>query len=397
MKKNFILLMVILLLSCSCGSSSQSLDPQGYHAGTDMQFFELSNRYMRAKIQETDTGCFFFHDGFIYRFDREKGTILPLCSKANCLHDAETDKEKRKECHACVDSLLDPDTLTLMLYENNLYAGYVTETLPVRFVKIACDGSSKDVIYEESGIEVPILHRGYIYYLSHKYKVEDGAIAAANGYGLFRINVEEKNPKPEQLYVPPTGISSFTAIKAYGKYVYFGNYAYDKEKATGVLGLYNIETGKTEKSNAQGMYTFLTGKLYTKGGVLEKLSDRYYEVPLSCSTLEGNETKEVLNIPQGVFLTSDTHYLYINSGSLNAVNPEEKKFFKVYDSSMNLVDEFIVPEEFGDQRDFPVGGERYLYMRYEDEDTGEWGIMYWDKSSIGTLHGKAPEIVKVVY
>ena len=45
----------------------------------------------------------------------------------------------------------------------------------------------------------------------------------------------------------------------------------------------------------------------------------------------------------------------------------------------------------------PVGGEKYQYLVFDDEENCEWGLYIWDKSEIGTLHGKPYTQKKVVY
>ncbi len=76
---------------------------------------------------------------------------------------------------------------------------------------------------------------------------------------------------------------------------------------------------------------------------------------------------------------------------------------------MTLIDEFTLPDTMKNTKypqEPPIGGEKYQYLVFEevekDEETGEvknleWGLYIWDKSSIGTLHGKPYEQTKIVY
>ena len=47
---------------------------------------------------------YLYHNGFIYYLQEGGDMILPLCNKADCLHDQETNLERIKECNASVDS-----------------------------------------------------------------------------------------------------------------------------------------------------------------------------------------------------------------------------------------------------------------------------------------------------
>ena len=89
---------IIMLIVSSCGLSTSVPDSMEYLPGTDMQYFQVTETNKTSLIQETDSGCYLYHDRFIYYLDREAETITPLCTKANCLHDRENDTEKRALC-----------------------------------------------------------------------------------------------------------------------------------------------------------------------------------------------------------------------------------------------------------------------------------------------------------
>ena len=97
MKLKAALFLIILssLLISSCGKNSAETLDDSYHAGTDFQFFQISDGGgIWPKVQETENGCVFVHDDFVYMFDQKSEVIMPLCSLVNCLHDKETDMEK---------------------------------------------------------------------------------------------------------------------------------------------------------------------------------------------------------------------------------------------------------------------------------------------------------------
>ena len=112
-----------------------------------------------------------------------------------------------------------------------------------------------------------------------------------------------------------------------------------------------------------------------------------------------NPVPKITDTVIGSYLVSDEKYLYINNGYEHLLNPEKPCIFQVYDHQLQYIDSFIVPDVVGQnyQLDPPIGGEKYQYLLFEEEDIGEWGLYIWDKSEIGTLHGKAYTQKKVVY
>ena len=97
-------------------------------------------------------------------------------------------------------------------------------------------------------------------------------------------------------------------------------------------------------------------------------------------------------------IQTDGRYLYIDDSAYKMLeDPESDIHVQVYDENMEPVDEYIIPETKSYPMGGPVGGEKYQYLLFDDGETGEWGLYIWDKSEIGTLHGKPYTQQKVVY
>ena len=174
----FLLFSLIFLAACGKIPDSTKLDPERYHSGTDMQYFQITYSNKISRIQDHENGCYFYHDGFLYSLDVNEKTIQPVCSKANCLHDRESDPERRKACHAFVSDQ-DPDVVSVMLYQDQLFVCidrlFSRKTFGTvdklsfghsSIIRIASDGSSRELFYENEDIQIDItmLHRGYIYF-----------------------------------------------------------------------------------------------------------------------------------------------------------------------------------------------------------------------------------------
>ena len=113
-------IVVMFMSSCDSHTAGISLDPFEYQQGTDMQYFHISYSSKISRIQDHKNGCCFYHDGFLYSCDVKQKTIIPVCSKANCLHDRESDPVRRKACHAFVSDQ-NPDVVSVMLYQDQVF------------------------------------------------------------------------------------------------------------------------------------------------------------------------------------------------------------------------------------------------------------------------------------
>ena len=409
MKKWIVLLLVFTiytLSSCANSSEDVQLDPYGYQSGTDMQFFQYSSLSKLTKIQEFKNGCYVYHDGFVYTLDITAQTILPVCSKVNCLHDKEKDPERRKACHAFVSDNKDIHEVSLMLYQDRIFI--FIDVLAdeesafgqgASIIEMAADGSSREVIWKVSGasISFPIQHRGYIYYARNTYTVTDDNVSA--GLTYQRLNINERNPKPETIYELSKDRKGegYDMIWAYGKYVYFYCGYTDAEGFHDPCFTYDTETQQLiEDPDIQEDHCCYQGKIYYHPFV----GNDYSEVDVFCIDIKNPSLKPervISGIQQGFNIVSDERYLYLENSIMVTFGNEEVKYFWAYDNDMNLVDFFTVPDTFTDSLMPPIGGKDYQYQIFDDPESGAWGIYVFDKSKIGTLHGMPYPQERIVY
>ena len=403
-----ILILVMLLFHLvSCGNERDRVTLDGYNPGTDAQFFQTNNWYPYALIQETENGCFLYHNQFVYVYNREAGTTLPLCNKPNCLHDKETDSEKLKECVAYLEDLRSHDTVTLMLYKDSLYVCYPTTKglsleakNPYTIVRLSCEGSSKEEIFTRDSIDFPILHRGYIYYISSKYKIDDKQkemTTIASELKCYRIYIEDKKPKEEIFFAPDETMPGYTSMSAFGNYIFLSfdyssgtvDYRYDIQKNI-------VEKFQPEKENPSRIIMFqgcLYMSFYDDNDPINSGKTLYR------TNWKGNEAVPALTESYEEFqIQTDDQFLYVDNSTHKLLDdPNAELKVKVYDKDFNLIDEYTVPDSEIYSLGAPIGGTKYQYMIFDDEDAGEWGLYIWDKSEIGTLHGKPYTQQKVVY
>ena len=103
--------------------------------------------------------------------NEKNGTFAPVCQKVNCLHDREFDKEKRKECNACMKYHYVFDQNGDIVFNDcdliQYYDGYIYYAVGNCMYRTKKDGSEKDCVLkrpDRKEIQRFLLHRGYLYY-----------------------------------------------------------------------------------------------------------------------------------------------------------------------------------------------------------------------------------------
>ncbi|MFR8034966.1 MAG: hypothetical protein ACLU6W_13275 [Lachnospiraceae bacterium] len=221
-----------------------------YQEGTDWDWSYL-NIHTLSAFAKGEKGYYVRLDEFIYFCDFEKGTLTPLCSRPDCLHDKETNTAKQKECTAYLTWGGKGEGIQYYdgkLYAN-LYANEFTNEGGIRFsgdrlVAISEDGSSREVLdYELEDCYNFMLHRGSIYYTSYMTDPE----TLVNTQTVYRIDMES-GEKSEIVR-----LDGWPVLRVYplGGYVYI--LVPNGEGPTVRKVIYEIQTGraKVEEGNLQ--------------------------------------------------------------------------------------------------------------------------------------------------
>ena len=417
MKKRLILLILIfLILNISCTSRKNVIDFSGYNPGTDWQYFQTTAFDPAPKIQEYDGGCYLYHDHFVYVYEHKSGRILPLCSKPNCLHDKETEPGKISDCNAFLEGINETAEVSvrIFLYKNDLYCIFPDAVHPSNadfadihsIYRIASDGSSQELVAQTDSMEIPLVHRGYLYYYGETYHIDEKTEDIIWSWSLFRMDLVNSAHKVEELLNAADLGKDHTImvnLKAYGNYVIYTAAVVaqdsddsEQQNAKTMRFVYDTRSGKSEIYNADMNYTFFNGKeICNPSAVVD--NDHLKLVPVYAKNGREEPGEMVINeCASSSYLVTDNKYLYINNCFLNLIDSNIEKRFWVYDQDFELIDEFTLPDTDTHLTDPPIGGQYYQYQLYEDETAEEWGLYIWDKSSIGTLHGKPYSQEKVV-
>lgn len=115
----YLLLISILLGLSACKQDTSLLDDYSdvYHFETD---YNINMEYSDAGvsyISESEDGFYFICDLYLYFMDKHTMESIPLCKKADCLHDQETDPYKKSDCEAFIGG----DAVSLFYYDNGIY------------------------------------------------------------------------------------------------------------------------------------------------------------------------------------------------------------------------------------------------------------------------------------
>ena len=409
------LIMLLIFVLSGCSTQEEQL-PDTYVEGSDYQYMYAGNGSFPI-FQKGEAGYYLLWDNFIYFFDDEEEKIIPLCSRPDCLHDKETDQEKREACNAYASTFGDTG---LSYCNGNIY--YINEdisTTPALY-QFAADGSGKEMLYEwdEAGVmpEQWIVHRDVLYYTIESYYTDEDDIEEF--LALYALPLTGRDRlKPKQIYVPEEeGVEVVTLGNpvAYGNYVYFtvvGNrdgwdepgvneaeYVYTK------TFVYDIQEEEVREITVPGQTAVqvVGGVGFWQDQIIFSLFDHeknysgegvYY-----VADLDGSDPEVLFTTERQIYnVFSDGKYLYrsnANAEFYGWVEDAGPKLYHVYDEELNEIDTFTTDDVHN--YDFPIGNPDKAYNIYY-KDSGEWGIECWDKSAIGSLNGAEIEFTDIPY
>lgn len=423
MKKRmgFSLLAVLAVMFVS-GCKQEEL-PNTYIEGTDFQYMQQDSQTVRIEVQQGNGGVYLVENDYVYYMEEGAEKIVPLCNKADCFHDRETDEEKKKECNAYTESLFE-------IQEINYYDGYVyylTHNGPESTLyRISADGSRREKIYywdfETDGyVDKWMIHRGKMYYTSYKNQIiqdkKTGEELIKQWYSMSSLPLEGTLRRPTVIYsqkeeLQEYNVSEFGQPKAYGNYLYFHIWAY-KETEEEITNdnfleylywremVYDISTGElkefhpieTTESQIIQIGTFWQDKVTFVAYDFSKpyLSSRNIYI----GELDGSGADVLLtDVPQGYVVRTDGEKLYLTNDFMIERGIEEgDRIFWIYNSEMELVDTCCLPDDKCGTK--PIGGAQYQYIKVVQEEGFE--VWKWDKGKIGSYQGSTIDLTKIKY
>lgn len=406
------------MLLSACGDS---LLPDSYVEGSDYQYMQLGGYSFVPSVQQVENGCYLIYNSYLYYLDAETDTILPLCSKADCLHDKETDPGKYSYCNAYVPDY-SADGTGIAYCDGSLY--YITGSAfmdegPALY-RVSADGSQKELLYrwsETSFINEWLVHRNVLYYTEQQYltKEEDGIEKVIEQHTMNALSLTGTLQKPSVIYTADESLDVMTLGKptAYGNYFYFQIVAYEAsdEEITDDNYLdylylktfvYHIPDEELHILTLPDLSPseVIQGVTFWQDKILFSPSDLAAEATstktIYLADLDGSNPEAYMeNWPKLYSYFSDGKYLYGTNADAVAHGYEEGDiWYQAYNNARELTDTFSLPFQ---TYSYPSpGNAEYMYLIYTSaSNETQWGVIRWDKSGIGSYDGQAVEIEKI--
>ena len=411
--KLILLLMMLIIVGSLVGCGEEHLDDT-YVGGKDYQYMLNKGEIYSQKQAKGQNGYFFLVDHYIFYLDSKTNVLIPFCTRVDCLHNMETNKERYEECNAYVQGYNEAE-IGISYYDGYLYI-YSEAYDGAVLDRVKEDGTERETIYTW---EIPmvsdwLIHRGCFFYAEHYFDKEDGVTKEKNYVKL--INLEENKKKETVIFSPPEDdiVLQIGNLAAYGNYVYFEYIAGTTQNEELLLGdkwldyskmqmlIYSIENDTIEElrvpDQTKGEHiqqvSFWNDRLVVQvydfadeEGMLAK--ENVYSM-----SLDGSEAQVLLeNQSVGMKYIADENYLYASNSALVLRGYEEKQYYTVYNKNMEVIDVLGMPFEKAGDPEIGVCGELYILMATDEENRVE--LKRFNKDSIGKYNGKAYDLEKV--
>lgn len=420
----------LIVLSCFLLAGCEKKQPDTYIEGSDYQYMQREAFF--SFCQQGDGVQYFAYNHYLYYLDESGNTLLPLCSKADCLHDRETDTERIQDCNAYIET----EAVDTGIAYCNGYVYYVNKgggfSSPALY-RVSADGAKKEQLYqweEDVSILQWIVHRDVLYYGEHSYFTsEEGT---EERYVMKALSLTGKGiKKPNTIYTADENLDVFSLAnpEAYGNFLYFqiiaqkktedevtdDNYIDYMYKKTFIYNMENAQLSELTLPDMEKVDT-IQGVVFWQDRILfhPNENDKEYMEPTTwyIADLDGSDAEVFMeNIGRGLKFFSDGKYLYLSNAVMVELGFDKNEIYKVYDKELTLVDTFTLPFEHSFS-DPAIGNQECMYIIYEhdedeneeenneeneEEEIAEWGVARWDKSKLGSYDGSAFEMTEIKY
>ncbi|MDD2212988.1 MAG: hypothetical protein PHR21_00355 [Oscillospiraceae bacterium] len=279
---------------------------------------------------ETDFGCYYLSDYFIYYADRGSTNYVKLCGRPDCTHDSE-------DCNAYIGS----DTFSY--YEDEIYyCQYETSEDKPRYElwKMQADGSQHEkvkTIYTASSSTLSLqgfFHQGYYYFT-------DAPLGLSQqGTGLYRVKLDSHS-ETEQL-LPASDLSHFYTMWACQDQLYFTGIN-DQEQI--YLSSFDLESGVLQqRSDNWSLY----GQYFSDSQAFCYIpDDGFYQLDLT----EAGRQRKVAASPASGELGAyyDSEYIYLFDVEPLKTGGGSRKLYVLDRNYQELAETEIKSEDFSTQ------------------------------------------------
>ena len=410
--RSFRKLCILLAVLCLTACGKEELGDT-YVEGMDHQYLMHSQDFFERNQARGEHGYFFKVGKYVYYLPDGTDTLVPLCSKVDCMHTDEVEKEKYAMCDAYFIGEAGSGGIA---YQDGYLYLFCTVTTELAEEPSQClyrikeDGSEKELVYQWEGwtIHQWCIHRGNFFYVEDIYYEDEETKEVIEEINVKKISLDSFwTPKPQMVYEMPEGIEivSVEDLKAYGNYLYFlvmGSTGTDED----VLGenwldyfysshaVVNLSTGEQSEIAVPDAnsavcvqsVTFWQDKVVYQGYDFADEQGLRGKEHVYMSDLDGGNPEVILeDVEQGMRVIADENYLYLSNTAMVIREGEERQIYQVYDTNMQLVDSIGIP--YTSPKDREIGyADGFYYFNSISED--KIALLYFDKSTIGTHQGK---------
>lgn len=412
MKRSVFILYAAILFAVFCTACKLEELPDTYVEGSDYQYMNMESLHFTLRHVRGSKGYYVLHGDYIYFIDEGSNTILPLCNKADCLHDKETDSEKFAYCNACMRPTNGFPTggLGISYCNGFLYClddGF-SSSPPVLY-RLSEDGSKKEKIYKWEGCRINewLIHRDVLYYTKQTYENIDGKLK--DRVQLMSLSLADLTKQEKPVFVPDEELDVITLgrPRAYGNHLYFKIIAYTSSEEeinddnflqyvyykTFVYDILNDQVSELLVPNMSPT-EFTDYVVFWEDKILLNSFDFASDAPANndwyVAELDGSNPEIFMrDIPRYSLFASDGTYLYLTNAHKVARGKEEADnlTYEVFDKNLEKIDTFKPPTTIVFNEILPLGTDT-MYLQYSggDENSTDWGVLRWDKQ-IGTYQG----------
>lgn len=254
-----LLLCAVMLTGCNPGQRDYGDE---YVFEQDDQIVVIRSLGPNATMARAENGYFFYRPGspFVFFWPGGDSQAKPICGKPNCLHEKETDREKRKECDAFI---LSEGIGKTIVYNNsrlyytqgfseNIYdeqGNQIGFTTHYELWEMSADGTGRKSVCRLDGEPSSfIIHRGFLYYTYGEYpelSPEGEQIGERKAY-VCKVNLNAWNKDTEVLCEKSAWDVQYEKLTAKGNEVYFVERKSPEGAQASETALlkYNIMTGE---------------------------------------------------------------------------------------------------------------------------------------------------------
>ena len=425
--KCYLMMTVVLFTLSGCGKETL---PNTYVEGSDFQYMQVDSAGEYTAVQQGEDGYYLRHGDYIYYLDELSGEIMPLCNRVDCLHDKETEEERKENCNAYVENSSD-NSRGIAYCNGYVYcldgATFLNIGETLTLYKISADGSKKEKVYQwadDMFLIRWIVHRDVFYYVEKKYiEKESEEAELISIVTLYAMDLTKAVPRPKVVY----SVSSeeiidpvIAHIKCYGNYLYFlfnGVKMMESDSSLQMFTtgfVYDIEKQELKELGTLGMQEDeqVSDIKFWKDKILFKIvtgyDDDYFRPAMTyIANLDGTDEEVYVEDIMGHNYYSDGQYLiktdslmvFLASLGLGYCDyDKEEGTYWVYDNNLDLVDSFVLPPEIHVIDAPRMGNAQEMYLLYDDaQEPEKWGVLRWDKSGIGSYGGGKFDVTVIPY